>query len=184
MQCILCKIIFGKFFTSTIIWYAFLYALQFPQKIFILAKSGCYTMFPSILPRPPARPRGPARQPIRTPNLDCNSGQEWLTRPGKIKPDVNRSHLPFATPRRPDHGHLRPRAKPNDMLCCTRSPPHALFFPLTAGTKWTWFYPQLKICFNPKSCKELGFHLVLEPESVGGRISCPSMSNRPIKGSS
>jgi hypothetical protein len=42
MQCILCKIyFFGNFFTSTIIWYAFLYALLFAQN-FILAKSECY----------------------------------------------------------------------------------------------------------------------------------------------
>jgi hypothetical protein len=43
MQCILCKIIFGKFFTSTIIWYAFLYALQFAQKILFLQKVGVTT---------------------------------------------------------------------------------------------------------------------------------------------
>jgi hypothetical protein len=40
MQCILCKIIFGKFFTSTIILYAFLYALLFAQKNLFLQKVG------------------------------------------------------------------------------------------------------------------------------------------------
>jgi hypothetical protein len=37
---------FWKFFTSTIILYAFLYALLFAQKKFILAKCGCYRLGP------------------------------------------------------------------------------------------------------------------------------------------
>jgi hypothetical protein len=49
MQCILCEIIFGRFFICTTKWYA-TYMHFYVDKKFILVKSGCYSGWPKHYP--------------------------------------------------------------------------------------------------------------------------------------